>query len=37
VLASGGNTNELVITNLTPGNAVGEPPWVMITLITIAQ
>lgn len=37
VLASGGNTNELVVTNLTPGSGVGEPPWVMITLITISQ
>lgn len=37
VLANGGNTNELVITDLTPGSSVGAPPWVMITLITIAQ
>ena len=37
VLANGGNTNELVVTNLTPGSEVGMPPWAMITLITISQ
>ena len=37
VLATGGNTNELVITDLTTGSSVGAPPWVMITLITISQ